>query len=75
MSINIMNPVVQKIKTTPLGLFSIHLDKSTDVVNCSQILVLVNAKYIFEGDLKDEFLFCKLLETTTTARDFFDKVD
>jgi hypothetical protein len=29
-------------------------------------------RYINDGDFKDEFLFCKHLETTTTARDVFD---
>lgn len=31
-------------------------------------------RYINDGDFKDEFLFCKPLETTTTARDVFDKI-
>ena len=42
------------------------------MANCSQLLVYV--RYIYEGDFKDEFLFCKPLETTTTARDVFDTV-
>lgn len=49
-----------------------QLDESTDVANCSQLLVYV--RYIYEGDFKDEFLFCKPLETTTTARDVFNTV-
>ena len=42
------------------------------MANSSQLLVYV--RYIYEGDFKDEFLFCKPLETTTTARDVFDTV-
>ena len=42
------------------------------MANCSQLLVYV--RYIHEGDFKDEFLFCKPLETTTTACDVFDTV-
>jgi len=72
MSADIMKQVIQEMKSAPLGIFSIQLDESTDVSNCSQLLVYV--RYIFEGDFKDEFLFCKTLETTTTARDVFNEV-
>ena len=67
-----MEQVIQEMKSAPLGVFSVQLDESTDVANCSQLLVYV--KYIYEGDFKDEFLFCKPLETTTTVRDVFDTV-
>ncbi|KAM4696055.1 zinc finger BED domain-containing protein 5-like [Rhinophrynus dorsalis] len=70
MSADIIDQVIQEIKSAPLGIFSIQLDESTDVANCSQLLVYV--RYINGGDFKDEFLFCKPLETTTTARDVFD---
>lgn len=72
MSADIIDQVIQEIKSAPLPIFSIQLDESTDVANCSQLLVY--ARYINEGDFKDEFLFCKPLETTTTARDVFDTV-
>ena len=67
MSADIMEQVIQEMKSAPLGIFSIQLDESTDVANCSQLLVYV--RYIYEGYFKDEFLFCKPHETTTTARD------
>ncbi|KAM4697851.1 zinc finger BED domain-containing protein 5-like [Rhinophrynus dorsalis] len=70
MSAVIIDQVIQEIKSAPLGIFSIQLDESTDVANCSQLLVYV--RYINGGDFKDEFLFCKPLEMTTTARDVFD---
>ncbi|XP_015685817.1 protein ZBED8-like, partial [Protobothrops mucrosquamatus] len=72
MSADILDQVIQEIKSAPLPIFSIQLDESTDVANCSQLLVYV--RYINDGDFKDEFLFCKPLETTTTARDVFDIV-
>ena len=72
MSADIMEQVIQEMKSAPLGISSIQLDESTDVANCSQLLVFV--RYIYDGDLKDELLFCKPLETTTTARDAFDTV-
>ena len=40
------------------------------MANCSQLLVYV--RYIYEGDFKDEFLFCKPLEAITTVRDVFE---
>ncbi|XP_036027915.1 protein ZBED8-like [Onychomys torridus] len=72
MSADILDQVIQEIKSAPLPIFSIQLDESTDVANCSQLLVYV--RYINDGDFKDEFLFCKPLEPTATARDVFDKV-
>ena len=59
MSDDIMEQVIQEMKSAPLGIFSIQLDESTDAENCSQLLVYV--RYIYEGDFKDEFLF---LQTT-----------
>ncbi|XP_068219230.1 protein FAM200C-like [Palaemon carinicauda] len=49
-----------------------QLDESTDVSSCSQLLVFV--RYINSGDIKDEFLFCIELETTTKADDVMEKV-
>ena len=72
MSADIMEQVIHEMKSAQLGIFSIQLDESTDVVNYYQLLVYV--RYIYEGDFKDEFLFCKPLETTTTARDVLDTV-
>ncbi|KAM5219559.1 zinc finger BED domain-containing protein 5-like [Hipposideros larvatus] len=72
MSADILDQVIQEIKSAPLPIFSIQLDESTDVANCSQLLVYM--RYINDGDFKDEFLYCKPLETTTTARDVFDTV-
>ncbi|XP_068203661.1 zinc finger BED domain-containing protein 5-like [Palaemon carinicauda] len=51
---------------------NVQLDESTDVSSCSQLLVFV--RYINSGDIKDEFLFCSALETTTKADDVMEKV-
>ncbi|KAK1346651.1 hypothetical protein QTO34_000511 [Cnephaeus nilssonii] len=55
MSADILDQVIQEIKSAPLPIFSIQLDESTDVANCSQLLVYV--RYSNDGDFKDEFLF------------------
>lgn len=72
MSADILGQVIQEIKSAPLPIFSLQLDESTDVANCSQLLVYV--RYIIDGDFKDEFLFCKPLATTTSAHDVFNTV-
>lgn len=45
----------------------LQLDESTDVFNMSQMIVY--GRYIKDGDIKDEFLFCKTLQTMTKADD------
>ena len=72
MSADIIEQVIQEMKATAFGIFSIQVDESTDVANCSQLLVYV--RYTNDGDFKDEFLFSKPLETTTTAQDIFHTV-
>ncbi|XP_065668077.1 zinc finger BED domain-containing protein 5-like [Hydra vulgaris] len=42
MSADIIDQIFQEIKAAPLPIFSIQLDKSTDVANCSQLLVYVS---------------------------------
>ena len=62
MSMDVKEQVLTEIKASPF--FSFQLDESTDVSSCSQLLVFV--RYINSGDIKDEFLFCNALETTTS---------
>ena len=54
------------------------MEESTDVSIMSQLIEY--AWYIKDGDIKDEFLFCEPLQTTTMAddalrleADFFEK--
>uniref|UniRef100_K7FBY5 DUF4371 domain-containing protein n=1 Tax=Pelodiscus sinensis TaxID=13735 RepID=K7FBY5_PELSI len=68
---NISEQVVDEIKKSPL--LAIQLDVSTNVTLCSQLLVF--AQYMVEGDFKDEFLFCKTLDTTTKAQDVMEIVN
>lgn len=72
MSTDILDQLIQEIKSSPLPISSIQHDESTDVANCSQLLVYV--RNINDGDFKDEFLFCKPLETIATACEVFDTV-
>ena len=53
--------------------FSLQLDETTDVAQCSQLLVFV--RYVSSGSIKEEFLFCKPLVATTKAADVFNLVN
>ena len=48
------------------------MDESTDVENCSQLIVLV--RYVHDGSIKEDFLFCEDLQRTTKAKDTFQCV-
>lgn len=61
---------IQEIKDTPLLVFHKQLSESTDIEKCSKSLVYV--RHINDDDVKDEFLFGKLLEKTATPCDIVD---
>lgn len=78
-SCNILKQIIDELKTSPFP-FSIQLDETTDISNCSQLLVFV--RYISADTVKEEFLFCEPLLQTTKAVDvlamlngFFDRHD
>jgi len=68
MSQDITTQVVSEMKQSPAKI-SMQIDESTDVSNHSQLLVFV--RYVHERCIKEEFLFCERLETTTKAVDVF----
>ena len=72
MSDDIKEKVIQEIKSSPAGMFAIQLDESTDVSSCAQLLVFV--RYVFLCDIKEEYMLCTQLETTTTAEDVMEKL-
>ena len=55
-----------------LFFFAFQVDESADVALCSQLLVFV--RYIHEHDIKNEFLFCTPLKTTTRSADVFKTI-
>ena len=70
MSIDVMEQILSEIKASPV--FSFQLDESTDVSSCSQLLVFV--RYIHLEDIKEEFLFCRALKTTTKGEDVMEMI-
>ena len=61
MSADVMEQILTEIKASPLFYFQLY--ETTDVSSCSQLLVFV--RYIHLDDIKEEFLFCRILKTTT----------
>ena len=70
MSEDIKEQLINEMKTSPL--FSLQVDETTDVASCTQLLVFV--RYIHLGDVKEEFLFCSELKTTTRSADILEKI-
>ena len=71
MSQDILHQIVSDLVATRVK-FSIQLDESTDVTNCSQLLVFV--RYMKEGGVHEESLFCEPLLETTKAIDVLQLV-
>nr|XP_054606757.1 protein FAM200C-like [Nothobranchius furzeri] len=72
MSKDILAQVVADLISSPAK-FSLQLDETTDVSNLSQLAVFV--RYVKDDMIKEEFLFCKPLTTTTKAADVKKLVD
>ena len=70
MSENVKEQVIDEIQDSPMFLFQV--DESTDITLCAQLLVFV--RYIHSGDIKEEFLFCSDLKTTTKSVDILEKI-
>ena len=68
---DVKEQVLTEVKASPF--LSFQLDESTDVSSCSQLLVFV--RYNNSGDIKDEFLFCSSLKTTTKADYVMEKIN
>ncbi len=53
--------------------YALQLDESTDISNKAQLLVYI--RYVWEGNLEEEMLFCKSLAGYTTAAAIFEMVN
>lgn len=70
-ALNILNQLVQRLRLCDK--FALQLDESTDVANFAILLVFV--RYIYNGELEEDILFCKPLETHTTGTEIFKVLD
>nr|XP_006005906.1 PREDICTED: zinc finger BED domain-containing protein 5-like [Latimeria chalumnae] len=53
--------------------FALQLDESTDMAGLAHLLVYV--RYIYEGAIQEDILFCQSLPTRTTAEEIFRLLD
>ena len=70
MSGDVKDQIIEEIKASPI--FAIQVDESTDVAMACQLLVY--CRYLFKGIIKEEFLCCQNLETSSTATDVMNAV-
>ena len=67
----ILNQIITDIKNSPTKI-SLQLNESTDISSCCQLLTMV--RYVKDKTVREEFVFCKPLQTTATAGDIFNLV-
>ena len=67
MSQDILLQVVKEIRSS--SIFFAQLDESTNVSSCAHLLVY--ARYIFENNIKEQYLFPEPLSTTCKGEDVF----
>jgi hypothetical protein len=53
--------------------FAFQLDKSTDITGKAQLLVF--SRFVCNGDIIEQFLFCKPLSEITKGQDILDVVN
>ncbi|KAI6658782.1 hypothetical protein LOD99_15107 [Oopsacas minuta] len=70
---DILKQIVKQLLVSLIKLFSLQRDESTDFSSCSQLMVY--CRYVHNNIFKEEFLFCRELETTTRAQDVFELID
>ena len=71
MSCDIKDQVIAAIKKS--WQFSLQPDESADISDDAQLLTYV--RYQGADNMEEEFLFCRLLQTTTTGEGIFMMVD
>ncbi|CAH1982713.1 unnamed protein product [Acanthoscelides obtectus] len=62
--------IINKVKLSPC--FAISCDKSTDIVNCAQLIVYV--RYIGGDIIQEEILYSQSLTAGTTSEDIFNSI-
>ena len=71
MAEDILVQAIEEVKSSPVK-FCIQFDESTDIASCAVLLGYI--RYVHCNMIKEEFLLCENLATTTKGEDVFDTV-
>ena len=71
MSGDVLNQIVNQAKASPF--YAVQLDESTDVAGFPQLSVFI--RYIYNGEVSENLLFCKALPLHTKGEDIFKCLD
>ncbi|XP_076331909.1 zinc finger BED domain-containing protein 5-like [Tachypleus tridentatus] len=73
MASDILSQVTTEIKESSYSKFSLQFDESCDVASCAVLLGFV--RYVHQDKIKEEFLLCEDLLTTTKGEDIFNIIN
>ena len=72
MAKDILVQVIEEVKSSPVK-FCLQFDESTDIASCAVLLGYI--RYVHCNMIKEEFLLCENLTTTTKGEDVFNTVN
>ena len=71
MSHDVLEQIIGQVNTSPF--YAIQLDESTDIAGLPQLSLFI--RYISNGEVLEELLFCKALQLHTRGEDIFKIID
>ncbi len=68
MTEDVLKQLVSRIRASRF--YALQTDESTDIASLANLLAFV--RYEYNGEIHEDFLFCKLLPSHTTAETIFE---